>query len=147
MPPPEWWRPDGLPFACTQCGNCCKGEGHVEVTEEDCQRLADRLGLTVRQFKLDFTQKRLVSYTDEVRVLKAKRVAGERHCVFLQDDKCVVHGDAPLQCRTYPAWTELVGSPAEYIAEGRRCPGITEGAATRTFIAADEVTRRLRERP
>jgi len=50
------WYKDGLRFTCTQCGNCCTGpEGVVWVNEEEVRQIAEYLGKSVGEMRLEHT--------------------------------------------------------------------------------------------
>jgi len=79
---------------CTKCANCCKVLETV-VTEEDCARLAKRLGMTAEEFEREYVREELSD--DGERMLKSMP------CVFLGDDnRCTVYEDRPECCRDYP---------------------------------------------
>ena len=44
------WYSDGLSFRCVGCGVCCRGPtpGWVGVDDDDADRLADHLGVSLR---------------------------------------------------------------------------------------------------
>jgi Fe-S-cluster containining protein len=48
-------------------------------------------------------------------------------CVFWRDG-CTVYEARPLQCRTYPFWSELLASEEVWRKTGESCPGIGGGA-------------------
>ena len=51
------WYQDGLQFSCTQCSHCCTGDpGFVWLSEEECDALADRLGLEPLAFRRRYTR-------------------------------------------------------------------------------------------
>ncbi|MBX3730673.1 MAG: YkgJ family cysteine cluster protein, partial [Candidatus Sumerlaeia bacterium] len=110
--PPEFLVPDGVTFACTQCGDCCR-TGNVLLAPGEAERLAT----------LDWAAAGIAPpegpHTASV---QSGRLRGERlarrpdgACVFLDPrDRCVLH-DAfgpetkPLLCRLYPFGLHPVG--------------------------------------
>jgi uncharacterized protein len=46
----------------------------------------------------------------------------------------------PLQCRTFPWWSEHLGSDRAWRALGRACEGVGRG----NFVPIDEITKSLR---
>lgn len=86
-------------FACHLCGNCCRGDGFVELTNADVKRIAAFLELTREEFldrycKLDEKTMRwhLIDQRDAL-----------KSCVFLQkDNKCSINDVKPQQCRDFP---------------------------------------------
>ena len=117
----EPWYRDGLRFACTRCGNCCRGAGAVRVSDEEIERLARRLALEPHEFRSAYTRK----LRGGERSLREKR---NRDCVFYDAARgCTVYGDRPRQCRTWPFWRAVVHSEERWQEEARDCPGMDHG--------------------
>ena len=129
------WYADGLKFECTQCGNCCSGPpGHVWVTRKEIAGIADFLGLAdhglgkehLRRigFKLSLTEK----------------PGGD--CIFLKRDGkksyCGIYKVRPLQCRTWPFWTDNLRSEQAWSSAGQNCPGMNKGRPY-SFVAVEEL--------
>ncbi len=141
-PSPRPWWADGLPFACTQCGECCHGRGgyqYVYVNEEERRRLAEHLGLGMEAFQERYT----VLDEDGYPTLRFQ----DGHCVFLDGKRCVVHEAKPVQCRTWPFWVELLEDEDTYRREVLDfCPGSRGGPrvpAERIRAAAEETEAAL----
>jgi len=79
---------------CTACANCCR-KLQPGVTEAEQKRLAERLGLSVEEFRHRYLEPH--TEPDE----PPWRVRGTP-CPFLKDNKCTVYEDRPSQCRDYP---------------------------------------------
>ena len=113
-----------LCFECTLCGECCKVRGvyaHVYVERAEVRSLAKHLGVTVREFRLRFTYKDHLGWTQ----LRFE----EDRCVFLDPDTdhCSVHAERPVQCRTFPFWRDLVAG-GDWTEEARAlCEGVGRG--------------------
>ena len=115
------WIEDGLCFSCTQCGNCCKGEGHVWVDTEEIRAMADALEMNVDDFSRKYVRQvgRRYSLTE---------TGSEYRCVLLgDDDRCTVYEDRPLQCRTFPFWPEAVATLETWEELKSYCPGVDSG--------------------
>lgn len=128
----------GFRFACTGCGGCCTGRGdyYVEVSRAEQRRIQRFLGISWRWFR-----RRYVMPGDDGK--QSLRWAHDR-CVFLDAQRrCRIYAVRPAQCRSYPFWPELVGSPARWRTEAKRCEGIGRGAV----IPLAQVRRRLRRAP
>jgi uncharacterized protein len=140
----EPWYAGGLRFTCTQCGNCCTGEpGYVWISRTEIKRLAEHLKLTTRQVIEQYCRKIDGKYS----LREHRNQRGEYDCIFLKEEKlamrpngqtvvhtrrtCTVYPVRPLQCRTWPFWTENLRSRERWERSGRRCPGIDVG--TRSF--------------
>lgn len=143
-----WYR-EGLRFACTRCGRCCRGPGNVWVDDREIQTLAARVG----EREDDFRRNHARRAGKRGWVLRQKR---NQDCIFwLEQGGCSVYEDRPRQCRTYPFWQANLTTPSDWEYEGRACPGIGDGPlhrleaieAARTNDGIPEHrTRRRRER-
>ena len=120
----KWYR-DGLKFTCTQCGNCCSGDpGYVWATKEEIGRISAHLGR--KDGWLDPTHVRRVG----LRYSLTERAGGD--CIFLKRENgkamCSIYPVRPLQCRTWPFWTENLKSQREWNAiAAQKCPGMNTG--------------------
>lgn len=115
------WYPDGLQFACTQCGNCCTGTpGYVWVSPKERTDIAALLGISLDEFLARYT--RIVNG----RVSLLERANGD--CVLLTEDRhCAIQSSKPRQCLMFPFWPRLVATRADWEKAGERCPGIGNG--------------------
>jgi Fe-S-cluster containining protein len=89
------------PLSCLKCASfCCKVAGYVEVRRADIRRLADHLGLTVKEFE----QKHIVEVTRKgEKLIKS----GYDTCQFLSDERrCTVYSARPRDCREYVCWDQ-----------------------------------------
>jgi len=118
------WYKDGLKFSCTQCGNCCSGEpGYVWITKLEIRRVAGFLGRT--DGFLDKKHLRRVGF----RYSLTEKQGGD--CIFLdrrgKTPRCLIYPVRPLQCRTWPFWSGVLRSRADWVIAGKKCPGIGLG--------------------
>lgn len=120
--PLPWYR-EGLQFECTVCGSCCTGgDGYVWVTQEDIDRIAARMGLTPVLFEQVFVwtvkpnKKSLKEYPN-----------GD--CVLLNDQTrcCRVYAERPIQCQTWPFWSQNLFSPNTWAGAAKTCTGCNRG--------------------
>jgi len=117
------WYKDGLQFECKVCGRCCAGgPGYVWVSQEEIDCIAAKMGLTSLTFEQAFV------WT----VRPAKRSLKEYangDCVLLSDKthQCRVYAERPIQCRTWPFWTQNLFSPTTWDAVASTCPGCNFG--------------------
>jgi len=89
-------------FACRRCGNCCRGEGYVWVTDDDIERISTRLRMTRKEFVSRYAR-RLPGFGGIVLVDKND---GAQSCIFLEADGCSIHTAKPAQCVGFPvAWS------------------------------------------
>lgn len=122
-PSPERpWYAEGLPFTCSQCGDCCSGApGAVWVTDDELNAIASELGRPV----------------GEIRLLHTKMIAGRwslrdypnGDCVFLDPKtrRCQVYGARPIQCRTWPFWPSNIATRGTWEDTCQICPGSGQG--------------------
>jgi hypothetical protein len=128
------WLEDegGLQFSCTKCGKCCTSQsGVVLVSAAERKRIADRMRISVEEFERLCTW----SYDEHVRTLKTT----PQGCILFDPNTrlCTVHGDHPLQCRTYPMWIGNVKTREAWESVKDKCPGAGHG----NFIPLDKVRR------
>ena len=87
---------------CTTCGNCCK-ELTPGMTDEEAQRLAAHLGLSLADFRGQYLKapgspgEDSQDDADDARW----RIRG-KPCPFLKDNRCSVYEGRPAECRNYP---------------------------------------------
>jgi len=119
---PDPWYRDGLRFACTGCGNCCRGAGTVRVSDAEIGALARRLDVRDAEFRAIYTR-RLRGGELSLREL------ANRDCVFYDREArgCRVYEDRPRQCRSWPFWATVLHSPERWGEEAEDCPGMNRG--------------------
>lgn len=132
------WYVEGVRFQCTACGDCCKnhGEGfqYVFSTRAERRAIAQRLGMTLRNFEAEFTE----------RVMGALSFVSKGDaCVFLNEQgRCSVYEVRPKQCRTFPFWPELMDSRGAWDRDvASFCPGADKGQ----LYDVNEIRKRLAE--
>jgi Fe-S-cluster containining protein len=136
----ETWYQDGLKFTCSQCGNCCTGgPGYVWISKEEIVRLADYLKITPEETVEKYCRKVAGQFS-----LKENRdpATGNYDCVFLASERaprgagdkvvqtkrgCSIYPVRPLQCRTWPFWSENLASSQNWNRAAKRCHGMNHG--------------------
>lgn len=132
----EPWYAEGLSFTCTQCGNCCTGgPGYVWISQEEINRLAAHLEITVHEVLAHYCRRLSGGYS-----LKEVRTPANKYdCVFLRTTKvgkgksakvvrtCQIYRVRPLQCRTWPFWDGLLSSRENWDRASESCPGMNKG--------------------
>jgi hypothetical protein len=97
MAEPEWPY-EVEPFQCHRCGNCCRGDGFVDMSPEDLARAAALLGRSPEQFLAEFCK---VQPGGKVHLIHQGDAL--QSCVFLTaDNLCRVHAAKPTQCEGFP---------------------------------------------
>ena len=119
-----------LRFACQPgCTKCCNVRGFVYITENDLQRMANYIGVTLKEFEKAY----VIRFKHVLRLRKPKT----SQCHFLTEKGCSVHPVKPVQCRLYPFWPELVENRANWQAERAMCPGIGKGELVQIGVACE----------
>jgi len=112
------WYAQGLRFECTGCGQCCTGApGYIWVSEEEIEKIAEFLQLTVEEFSRQYLR-RVKGRLSLIELPKTY------DCIFLKDKKCQIYSVRPTQCRTYPWWPQNLKSEKEWQEAARYCEGI-----------------------
>ena len=90
-------------FQCKRCGRCCTGDGYVNLTVPECERIAKYLDLPLEEFLEDYT---IQDVGFERYLVDAD--GDDMPCIFLERDakglsSCRIQGPAkPEQCKTFP---------------------------------------------
>jgi len=129
------WYKDGLPFTCTQCGDCCTGPpGVVWASDEELLEIAEYLGKPIGEIRLFHT--RIV----RGRVSLTEFANGD--CTFFDSKsrKCTVYPARPVQCRTWPFWNSHLKDEAAWKRVCEVCPGAGEG----TFFSLEQIEERAK---
>ena len=136
MPPEDtpWYR-EGLRFRCTGCGACCRGQGRVEVSDLEIERLAAHQDVTDDQFRTMYTRTGRKGTIE----LRDKR---NHDCIFYDPERgCTVYEARPTQCRTYPFWRPILTDEETWQEESTHCEGINQGPV----VTVDEIRRHLED--
>jgi len=113
------WYQNGLKFECTQCGHCCTGRpGYVWIKVEDMHRIAEFLGIRVREFTRKYARK----IGDRFSLVEAPN--GD--CIFFESG-CKIYPVRPTQCRTFPFWKENLEKPGNWQQAAKECEGMNRG--------------------
>lgn len=123
MPPTEKpWYHEGLPFTCSQCGDCCTGApGFVWLNKAEIDGLAKRFDTDAETFE--------ATYVMKVGIRKSLKEHENGDCVLFDSEKrcCTVYEDRPRQCRTWPFWDSNLKSPETWAETCEACPGSGQG--------------------
>jgi Fe-S-cluster containining protein len=112
-------------FACTLCGDCCKGFGGTYLTEADIVAIAGYIGVSTQRLKTDYTcksgQRRVIAQGDN------------GYCIFW-DKVCTIHPVKPRMCRQWPFIPGVLADVANWQAMAASCPGMNTDVPDRTII-------------
>jgi len=108
---------DGLDFACTGCGKCCKVDGDVWLAPEEVENVMNHLGYSngnassTDEFRKKYVRAE-VTPSDEGDDQSRSWMCLKREeggCIFLDPlGKCSIYDVRPVQCSTYPFWPSLL---------------------------------------
>lgn len=129
---------DGLNFSCKQCSHCCKDKpGVVYISKSELQALCKKVNLTQEQFVKVYC--RWVEQPDGAKKLSLRELSNY-DCIFWQKGiGCTVYEERPVQCRTYPFWSNIMQSKESWQKEAKECPGINTGC----LHTQEEITEKL----
>jgi Fe-S-cluster containining protein len=128
----EPWFNSGLKFKCTSCGKCCTGkDGVVVLSKKDIENLSQHLKMGKTEFIETFT-KQFEGYTV---LLDQENLTAD--CIFLNENKCSVYENRPVQCKTFPWWISQIRSKAAWDEAKKHCEGIDHPEAP--TVGVDEI--------
>jgi len=129
---------EGRRFGCTQCGNCCVQPGYVFFGLDELKGMAAHLGLSVIRFK----QRYDVSWEADERRYAIDATDGNGCPLLTEDRRCSVHEKKPVQCQTFPFWSEMMDGRATWDEAKKFCPGLD--APKGRFYPMTEIAEILR---
>ncbi|MFW6134386.1 MAG: YkgJ family cysteine cluster protein [Elusimicrobiota bacterium] len=100
-------------FKCLKCGNCCRTEGYVFISETEAENIADHIGENYKTFTKKYHRR--------------IRLSGgyDKKCIFLnQDNKCSIYKVRPKQCRSFPFWLENIKNNKNLLNLKNICNGL-----------------------
>ena len=126
-----------LPFDCTGCGNCCKTTGNVYMSPEEVSAAASFKNMTTCDFIETYADYKLETASDIsnsaisagggdvpwilLQNQEPQNAEGPPACVFLdrETNMCGIYSVRPIQCSTYPFWTNILESEQKWNEEVR----------------------------
>ena len=78
---------------CKRCGNCCRNRGHIRLSKDELQDIADYLHVEYKRLK---DQLRATPMGDGTFIIA-------QPCSFLRNNLCAIYPARPRTCRGYPA--------------------------------------------
>ncbi len=115
-------------FHCTQCGQCCEGQGGIVVSPTDLVRLCAHLQLC----EAEFQEKYGCVHNGKLKV----RNAENNFCIFFKEGVgCAVHVARPDICRAWPFFRGNMVDAESYFMAKEYCPGLLPKASHADFVA------------
>ena len=87
-----------IDFSCQRCGNCCRGEGYVRLSNEEIDVITAHLRLSINDFLDRYTH--LVADRQGLSLIEK----ADGSCIFLSSmtGECEINLVKPQQCRNFP---------------------------------------------
>lgn len=102
-------------FACTLCGDCCKGYGGTYVSDEDIAAIGAFLHVEAAEVVRRYCRR------SGRRWLLGQGSHG--YCLFWQR-VCTIHPVKPGMCRRWPFIESVVRDPHNWVIMAGLCPGM-----------------------
>ncbi|NPA39219.1 MAG: YkgJ family cysteine cluster protein [Thermodesulfobacteria bacterium] len=107
-------------FKCKRCGECCKGESTISLSEEDIKNIASYLGLSEKEFLFQYTVKKFPNRIE----MKVK----DGHCIFFdpKTKMCKIHPVKPKMCKNWPLIPAIINDKTNFEIVKNFCKGLRE---------------------
>ncbi|BBO72408.1 zinc/iron-chelating domain-containing protein [Desulfosarcina alkanivorans] len=115
---------EGL-FACTLCGECCKGYGGTYLSSADILAISRYIGVSKDRLVASYTRKS----GDKLLISQADT----GYCIFW-DKVCTIHPVKPKMCRQWPFIPAILADVGNWRAMAGSCPGMDAGAPDQKII-------------
>jgi Fe-S-cluster containining protein len=85
-------------FKCQLCGECCRWEGYVRLTQDEIEAISAFLEMDIADFTEKYTR-----LTDDRRGLSLIE-HDDGSCIFLSKEtgQCLINAIKPKQCKDFP---------------------------------------------
>ena len=136
-------RQEHFSFACSGCGDCCRGREDIVLSGFDLWRIAARLRLPPQTVARGFCRQSIgtVSHLPVLRLAPVKE--NRNNCPFLTKDHCAIHDAEPLVCALYPLAQEISREGrVRYFLQPTGCGGQVTRARVEDYLALYDVPAR-----
>ena len=130
-------------FACSGCGDCCRGREDIVLSGFDLWRIAARLRLPPQIVARGFCRASIgtVSHLPVLRLAPVKE--NRNNCPFLTENHCAIHDAEPLVCALYPLAQEISrDGQVSYFLQPTGCGGQVIEARVQDYLARYDVPAR-----
>jgi len=118
---PYYEKAGGLRFSCTRCGRCCVRPGPVYFAPSEIATASKLLGISPAVFRRRYGIRPLDG-------VEAHDPPDGDPCVFYDPaEGCTIYEGRPVQCRTWPFWSEVVRRRRSWEKAAAECPGMNRG--------------------
>ncbi|MDY0132891.1 MAG: YkgJ family cysteine cluster protein [Desulforegulaceae bacterium] len=127
-------------FECSQCGDCCSGQGGTYVDKKKIEEIASFLNITIEKLKKEYL---CLSSTGRYMIACGK----DGKCIFFNKN-CSIHPVKPRMCREWPFIPAVIKVPENWEQMAEACPGIkkqSSRAELNSFILESLKTTRTKE--
>lgn len=109
------------------CGECCYGEGGINVNEEEINKIALFLNISERSF--------VSNYCRELNGKLTIKTGPDHFCTFFDQEKaCLIHSVKPNICYLWPFYPANITDQDTWEAAKQACPGINPESSFEEFV-------------
>ena len=114
-------------FECKMCGECCYGEGGIDVNKDEIKKISDFLMITPESFTSKFC--------DEKDGRFSIITGPDKFCIFYHKEKrCLIHLVKPKICSLWPFYQALLKAADNWDMVKDACPGINPDCTYEEFV-------------
>ncbi len=134
---------DSFSFACSGCGDCCRGREDIVLSGYDLWRICAYLRLppiiVIRAFCRHYT-----GANSHMPVVRLRPLHGEKNnCPFLHQNHCAIHDAEPLVCALYPLGQQIeLDGTVSYFMQEIDCGGQVVEAKRDDYLARYDIQAR-----
>lgn len=92
---------DTFSFGCTMCGKCCINREDILLNPKDVYNIAKKLSITPTEVLNEYCDA-YIGEDSRMPIVRLRPRGIVKHCPFLKELKCSIHGAKPTVCATYP---------------------------------------------
>ena len=114
-------------FECKMCGECCYGEGGINIDDSELKRISDFLGLTEESMLDQYCYKK----NGKISI----KTGPDGFCIFFKKEtSCQIHPVKPAICSLWPFYPALLKDKYNWELAQDACPGINPDCSHEEFI-------------
>ena len=114
-------------FECKMCGECCYGEGGINIDEKEIKRISDFLGISEKAL--------LDQYCYSRNGKMSIKTGSNGFCIFFdKKTSCKIHPVKPAICSLWPFFPALIKFRSAWKLAQEACPGINPECSHEEFV-------------